>query len=107
MPELVSIEEAVEAGFTPATIVDVAGTWQSGLASITLEIDDGGTEILWCENGPLIRALEDAFGDVEQDGHTFDPDAVKGRRIAFQTGMMGMMMERFVVLDQDPVPVHG
>lgn len=42
-----------------------AGSWGSGLGWLTIS-----GETVPCENGPTVRALENAFGGVIRDGHT-------------------------------------
>jgi hypothetical protein len=47
------------------------GSWNSGLAFLTIEDSDTGLiETVPCDNGPVVRALEGAFGEVISPGHS-------------------------------------
>ena len=81
---------------TQATILGVGGSFGSGLASLTVKHKDGTVHTLYADNGPLIRALDSAFGDVITAGHRFDVNAVKGKRIRYEMDDMGLTMAYFV-----------
>jgi hypothetical protein len=93
-------------------IQDVYGSFGSGLIQIrVLEIGvestpAGGWHItthsvlLPADNGPTIRALDMAFGDVITEGHTFDAEAVRGRAIFYSWDEMGICMAGFTPMGE-------
>lgn len=52
------------------TIKRFIGSWESGLGYLIIETKNGDQKQVPCENGPTVRALEDAFGNVITAGHT-------------------------------------
>jgi hypothetical protein len=73
------------------TIEGVEGSWGSGLATITIRRDDGTTEELAADNGPLVRGLDAMFEGVIGPGHTVNVDALKGKRVSFGRDEMGLL----------------
>jgi hypothetical protein len=73
------------------------GSWCSGLA--TLEIEDsktGQVEGIPCDNGPTVRALDAAFGDVIGPGHTVKQHAgFIGKEILWDYDDMGLVLGYF------------
>ena len=63
------------------TILRLSGSWGSGLATLTVEDERRGLVALHSDNGPLVRALDAAFGDVIDRNHTFDNAAITGKEI--------------------------
>jgi len=60
------------------------GTWDSGIATLSLE-HDGVTERVLCDNGPTVRCLRDLFGDeVISDGHTVNVKALLGKEVLYE-----------------------
>ena len=66
-------------------IVDLRGTWFSGLANIVLETETSIVTIP-CDNAATVRALEAIFGNVIQEGHTVDVEAIRGKEIYYGLG---------------------
>ena len=66
------------------TIVDVSGSWGSGVATLTLKDSRGKTRTLHADNGPFFRALDAVFGGISS-GHSFDVSAVRGKKIRYAT----------------------
>lgn len=62
-----------------------------GMVALFIKGDDGAVKRVLADNGPAIRAFHAAFGDVILPGHRFNPDALKGKRIEYQTDDLGMM----------------
>lgn len=74
------------------TIRKIRGSWASGLASVTIEKDDGAKETLYADNGPLVRALDQALGGkFITEGHTFDPTMAEGLRIVYEADDIGVL----------------
>ena len=64
------------------TIKGFYGFWGSGLATLLIEDEDTKQlEEIPCDNGPTVRALDSAFGDVITDAHTVNVDAIRGKKI--------------------------
>lgn len=91
-------------------IEDVRGSWGSGLATLVLKDPDGNMKEVYADNGPLIRSLDSAFGEVIQEGHTFSVGAVRGQELVYAMDDMGLCRAGFVPLadwDGDEVPAEG
>jgi hypothetical protein len=71
------------------TITGLCGSWGSGLA--TLVFEDGS--VVYCENGPTVRALENCFGNVIGDNHTINNETGGhiGKEIVFTTDFMNIL----------------
>ena len=80
------------------TIDCFAGSWGSGLA--TLAFCEGNS--VHCNNGPLVRALDGAFGNVITDGHCVNNDAIHGKEIVYWFDEMGLCMAGFIPVDEWP-----
>jgi hypothetical protein len=63
------------------TIKGFKGSWDSGIASLTVEQKDG-TKTIYCDNAPTVRALDALFGNVI-DGHSVNLEAILGRKIRY------------------------
>lgn len=68
-------------------IEDFSGGWNSGIAILSLT---DGTHVP-CENGPTVRALNDAYPGFIRDGHTVDVSVIRGREIAYEMTEYGIM----------------
>ena len=81
-------------------LIQFRGSWGSGLA--TLEIEDsetGAHELIPCDNGATVRALETAFGDVITPGHTANGDGYKGREVYWSFDELGLVLEGFTPVE--------
>lgn len=65
-------------------IVEVEGSWMSGLATLVVEDEEGNRHTIHADNGPLFRSLERYFGDVIKAGRTADTDNVEGKWIYYE-----------------------
>ena len=86
------------------TILSFRGSWSSGLGF--LYIQDSVTkqiEAVPCENGPTVRALEGAFGNVMGEGHTVKMDGGHiGKEIYWDYDDLGVILEAFAPVDDAP-----
>ena len=86
-------------------LIQFRGSWGSGLG--TLEIEDsetGAHELVPCDNGATVRALEAAFGDVITEGHTANGDGYKSREVYWSYDEFGLVLEGFTpVADAPPI----
>ena len=81
-------------------LIQFGGSWGSGLA--TLEIEDSETgvhELVPCDNGATVRALESAFGDVITEAHTANGDGYKGREVYWSLDEFGLVLEAFTPVE--------
>ena len=81
-------------------LIQFRGSWGSGLA--TLEIEDsetGAHELIPCDNGATVRALESAFGDVITPGHTANGDGYKGQEVYWSLDEFGLVLEGFTPVE--------
>ena len=81
-------------------IIGFSGSWGSGIAMLSIEHDDKTTKDYPCENAEMVRALDDAFGNVIADGHSVDVNAIIGKRIEFEMTDYGIIAG-FNKLDED------
>lgn len=72
------------------------GSWGSGLATMMIS-----GRMVPCDNGPTVRALEGAFGDIIQEGHTFSVKSIIGKEIYYSLEDFGLVLESFTPVD-DP-----
>ena len=85
------------------SLVQFHGSWGSGLG--TLEIEDSETgerELVPCDNGATVRALEAAFGDVITPGHTANGDGYKGQEVYWSCDEFGLVLEGFTPVEDAP-----
>ncbi len=80
------------------TIVGFAGSPLSGLGYIFVESEEG-IQPLMCDNPTTVRALDECFGNVIQ-GMRINNDAIKGKRIEFETNRIGVL-EWFVPIEEE------
>jgi hypothetical protein len=81
------------------------GSWGSGLGSLEIEDSETGIhELVPCDNGATVRALEAAFGDVITEGHTANGDGYKGQEVYWSYDEFGLVLEGFTpVADAPPI----
>ena len=89
-------------------LIEFRGSWGSGLG--TLEIEDsetGAHELIPCDNGATVRALEAAFGSVITEGHTANGDGYKGREVYWSLDEFGLVLEGFTPVEDAPPVLAG
>ena len=89
-------------------LIQFRGSWGSGLA--TLEIEDSETgehELVPCDNGATVRALEAAFGDVITLGHTANGDGYKGREVYWSYDEFGLVLAGFTPVEDGSPDLAG
>lgn len=75
------------------------GSYMSGLATLVIDDVDLGTQIIPCDNGPTVRAMEGAFGDVIGDAHNIRGDGGHiGKEIYYSTD--GFILEGFTPVNE-------
>lgn len=74
-----------------ATIVDLRGSWGSGIAILVVKEGKKLKEIP-ADNAPLVRALDAMFAGVIAPGHTVNMDAIRGKKIVYEMDEMGLML---------------
>ena len=95
------ILEALEEANIPyhtGEIVGFSGSWGSGIGFLSFRDEEGGEHSIPCDNGPTVRALDAAFGDIIAPGHTVDCGALEGKRVAWWLDDMGLMLGGFAPL---------
>ncbi len=86
------------------TITGFIGSWGSSIANLLID----GLPVL-CENAPIVRALEGAFGNVIGNNHCVNQDAIIGQEIIYSTDYMGML-EGFTPIEDytgEEIPPEG
>lgn len=81
------------------------GTWGSGLGHLIVN----GIPVP-CDNGPTVRALESAFGDVITDNHSVNQSGIQGREIIYALDEFGLVLEWFCPVEDwtgPEVPEEG
>lgn len=71
------------------TIVGVEAS--GGIITLTLKNKDGSKTTVHADNGPLVRALNEAFPGFIVPGHRFDSERVVGEQIEYEVDDLGMM----------------
>lgn len=79
------------------TIVELRGSWGSGIATLVLDTDKGRVYVP-CDNGITVRALNAAFPGFITDGHCVDNSVIEGQEIAYATDDLGLTLAGFNVL---------
>jgi hypothetical protein len=74
-----------------AEIVAFKGTWGSGIATLTVYANNR-FKILYCDNGPTVRALNALFPGFIAKGHTVNNDMIKGQEIDYELDDMGLCL---------------
>jgi len=80
-------------------IISFSGSWGSGLATLTIQNEDGTVKHVPCDNGPTVRALHAAFGNVISKNHTMNNKAIQGKEIYYTLDDMGLVLGGFVPLE--------
>jgi len=89
-------------------LIQFRGSWGSGLASLEIEDSETGAhELVPCDNGATVRALEAAFGDVITEGHTANGDGYKGREVYWSYDEFGLVLEGFTPIEDAPPILAG
>jgi len=89
-------------------LIQFHGSWGSGLATLEIEdVETGVNELVPCDNGATVRALETAFGDVITEGHTANGDGYKGREVYWSLDELGLVLEGFTPVDDAPTDLAG
>jgi len=84
-------------------LIQFRGSWGSGLGSLEIEDSETGIhELVPCDNGATVRALEAAFGDVITEGHTANGDGYKGREVYWSYDEFGLVLEGFTPIENAP-----
>ena len=81
-------------------LIQFGGSWGSGLG--TLEIEDSETgehELVLCDNGATVRALEAAFGNVITPAHTANGNGYKGQEVYWSYDELGLVLEGFTPVE--------
>lgn len=81
-------------------IVAFQGSWCSGLGYLIIEKEDGTIDRVPCDNGPTVRALESAFGNVITPGHTANGEGCKGKEIFYSPDEWGLVLEGFTPVEE-------
>lgn len=74
-------------------ISGITASFGSGLATISINDYESGPEVLYADNGVLMRSLDDAFPGFISEGHTVDPSVIEGEIIEYDSD--GMMLYSF------------
>jgi len=72
-----------------------SGSWHSGIASLTVEHEDGTVVDIPCDNAYTVRALDAAFGDVITAGHSVNQESIVGEEIYYSYDEMGLLLGGF------------
>jgi hypothetical protein len=76
------------------TITGFGGSWGSGLGVLFID----GLPV-HCENASTVRALDACFGDVIDNNHSVNQDAIIGKRISYSVDFVGVL-EGFSPLEE-------
>ena len=68
------------------TINGFRGGWGSGLGALIVD----GVPV-HCENAPTVRSWEGCFGNVIDDNHCVNQDAIVGKRISYSVDCVGFL----------------
>ncbi len=89
-------------------LVQFGGSWGSGLG--TLEIEDSETgehELVHCDNGATVRALEAAFGNVITPAHTANGNGYKGQEVYWSLDELGLVLAGFTPVEDGSPALAG
>jgi hypothetical protein len=86
-------------GFYYGKIVAFAGTWGSGLGYLVMEDENAAQIVVPCDNAPTVRALDACFGDVIDDNHCVNNEAIEGKEIYWSYDEYGMTLAGFTPVD--------
>lgn len=91
-----------------AEILSLRGSFGSGMASLTVKLPNGSTRVIHGDNGPLIRALDQAYDIIgprrwsfglrtrRGRGHTVDTSNLTGQVIYYWLDDMGLCIGGFI-----------
>jgi DNA/RNA endonuclease YhcR with UshA esterase domain len=74
------------------TIKDFKGSWNSGIAFLTVEHEDGTIQLIYCDNAATVRALDSLFGNAICNGHTVNVEAILGKKIEYGLDECGFVL---------------
>ena len=81
-------------------LIQFRGSWGSGLGYLEIEDSETGAhELVPCDNGATVRALEAAFGNVITQGHTANGDGYKDREVYWSYDELGLVLEGFTPVE--------
>jgi len=84
-------------------LVQFRGSWGSGLGNLEIEDSEtGACELVPCDNGATVRALEAAFGNVITDGHTANGGGYKGQEVYWSLDELGLVLGAFTPVEGAP-----
>ncbi len=89
-------------------LIQFGGSWGSGLG--TLEIEDSETgerELVPCDNGATVRALEAAFGNVITPAHTANGNGYKGQEVYWSLDEFGLVLAGFTPVEDGSPALAG
>lgn len=71
----------------------MSADFDMGLAGlIVADIDNGDVEVVYADNGPLVRQLDACFpGTINRRSHTINADVLVGQEIVYEVGMFNML----------------
>jgi hypothetical protein len=78
-----------------------SGNWNSGIGHLIIEdMESGHKSAVPCENGPTVRALQSAFGDVIGDAHDIKNGGGHiNQKIEWDYDDMGLMLGWFAPVE--------
>jgi len=84
-------------------LIRFRGSWGSGLGYLEIvDSETGVPELVPCDNGATVRALEAAFGDVITDGHTANGDGYRGQEVYWSYDELGLVLGGFTPVEDAP-----
>ncbi len=73
----------------------------SGLGHLQIVDENGANQMIPCDNGPTVRALDSAFGDVIAPGHTVSPSGGHvNEQVYWWYDDIGLVMAGFCPVDE-------
>ena len=80
----------------------IEGSYMSGLATLIIENEHGMFHYISCNNSPIVRALEDAFGNVIGESHNIKPNGGHiGQDVFYMVDAFGVL-EWFLPVREAP-----
>ena len=74
-----------------ARILGFHGRWSSGLGYLSVVDEDGVHHMVPVDNGPAVRALDQAFPGFITRDHAVDNEAIEGRVIEYSADSAGVL----------------
>lgn len=84
-----------KSGIQFGKIIEFRGSWNSGIATLVIEHEDGTRVNVPCDNAPTVRALNAAYGNVIQHGHKASTKPFIDKWIYYAWDNMGLMLAGF------------